>query len=182
MEVYMTNYKCPNDSSTLEKQKKPTSNPQKLKSEFEKFFSGIDDLIALLEDYQIPREFFGFEPINKPNFNLPDNITLQGFSNHFAHIKKVPTVKIQFDTLKSDAYKDANSFDENIIMEAQKKDPNLFRFYLNKTKDRLIKKVKSFSKKGVKRKKKEVHKKLQSSPEYAEKYKDYWTKVYDIPI
>lgn len=180
MEIYKNNYKCPFDDKPLEKKKKECTNPEKLRKESNRIFVSFENSMKLLEDFKIPREFFGFEPLNKPNFNLPENITVQGFKNHFSHFKEAPTVKVLFDTLKTDVYKDSGCFKEDKVEEAEKNDPTLFSFYMNKTKNKLTQMVKNMTKKTNKRKKKELRKKLLESPDYEQMYKQYWTKVYDI--
>ena len=194
MEIYKRDYKCPFDETSLEKKKSTCNNPEKLRKESNKIFTTFEGSLKILEDYKIPREFFGFEPFNKPNFNLPNNITFHGFKNNFSNMKINPTVKVQFNTLKSDIYRDSNCFNDQSIGEAQEKERGLFDFYLDMTKSHLIQRVKSASKKvnrrknkteieqfgQVNRKKKEEFKKLQESQEYDQMYKSYWSKIRDI--
>lgn len=185
MEVYTRGYKCPYDTE-IELQKKPKacSNPEKLSTESDKIIISFEKAIQLLEDFKIPREFYGFEPVNRPNFNLPENITVQGFKNHFADLKIEPTVKVMFSTLKADeddVLNGSNGHYDKFISEAKNSDSNLFNYYLDKTKNRLIQKVKNINKKVNRRKKKDANKeKFLNSPEYDEMYKSYWSKVYDI--
>lgn len=181
MDVYNKDYKCPADDTHLEKKVDGgCKNPEKLNKESNKIFVSFENAIKLLDSYKIKREFFGFEPLNKPNFNLPENITVQGFKNHLADLKIQPTVKVMFRTLKSDIYKDSNCYNDETISEAKNKESDLFKFYLEKTKDRLIQRVKNIAKKQNRRKKKETHKKLLESPEYSDLYKSFWAKVYDV--
>lgn len=151
----------------------------KLRLESNKLFKSFEESIRKLEDFKIPREFYGYDPINKPNFNQPDKISVQGFKGYYSDLK-APTVKVQFNTLKTDVYKEENWYKDEIIVEAQQKEPNLFRFYCQKTKDRILKMVANSTKKGVKRKRKEERKKLMNSPTYDEAYKEFWNNTFDI--
>lgn len=102
MDVYTKNYHCLFCDQPLEKQKKACKNPERLRKESNRIFQSIESSLKLLDDFKIPREFFGFDPINKPNFNLPQNVMMRGFNNHFANLKIKPTVRVQFTTLKDD--------------------------------------------------------------------------------
>lgn len=152
--------------------------------------ASFENSIRILNDYKIPREFFGYDPVNKPNFNLPNKISIQGFKNHFATMKTTPTVKIMFNSLKTDIYKEHNCFSDNKISEAKQKDPGLYEFYLKKTKVRLMSSVKPLVKQTVKRKTKEAQKealavkearmKARADQEHLEDYRRYWDTRLDI--
>lgn len=75
--------------------------------ESNKLLKSFEESIRRLEDFKIPREFYGYDPINKPNFNQPDKISVQGFKGYYSDLK-APTVKVQFNTLKTDVYKEEN--------------------------------------------------------------------------
>lgn len=125
--------------------------------ESNKLLKSFEESIRRLEDFKIPREFYGYDPINKPNFNQPDKISVQGFKGYYSDLK-APTVKVQFNTLKTDVYKEENWYKDDIITEAQQKEPNLFRFYWQITKDRILKMLSNSTKRGVRRKRKEERK------------------------
>ena len=180
----------------MTKKPKPLKNPEQLRNEANKILSSFELQIKALDDFTIPRDFFGFELIKRPNFNLPDSVKVHGFNNaHLNNLKLAPTVNVEFETLKTDIYKEASLIDENTDRLAKEKAPKLYRYYNKKTKERLIKCVKSKpflrslnfnysfkakTKKMNKRKKKELYKKRQESNDYDLQYKTYMSKVIDI--
>mmetsp|Transcript_38907 Transcript_38907/g.38497 ORF Transcript_38907/g.38497 Transcript_38907/m.38497 type:complete len:155 (+) Transcript_38907:214-678(+) len=103
MEVYQRDYICPFCDKELEKKERACKDPEKLRKEFNKIFSSFEQAIKALDEFIIPREFFGFDIIRKPNFNLPDNLAIQGFKNNqLSGLKLKPVVNIQFETLRPD--------------------------------------------------------------------------------
>lgn len=121
-----------------------------------------------LDDFPIPREFYGYDIFRKPNFNLPDNLAFKGFKNsQLSSLKLKPVVNIEFETLRPDVYKQLNSFDPKSVAKSKSKYPQLYKYYCERSRSRIIKSVHSLKKKKVnKRKKKENHKKLLESEEY----------------
>mmetsp|Transcript_23985 Transcript_23985/g.21311 ORF Transcript_23985/g.21311 Transcript_23985/m.21311 type:complete len:166 (-) Transcript_23985:19-516(-) len=161
---------------------KPCKNPELLRRESNMILNGLEELIKASDDFTISREFFGFELIKRPNFNLPDNVKVHGFNNpHFSNLKLAPTVNVEFSTLKTDIYIDAKVINEEVFKKAKRAHPTLFKYFLNKTKERLSKNVKGLGKKVNKRKKKEMNKKVQEeNGNYDTLYKEFMAKVIDI--
>lgn len=165
MEVYTKGYKCPFDQTPLKKKDKECANPEKLRKESNKIFSSFETTIKELDDFVIPKEFFGFKLINRPNFNIADSGTAKHIKNQLTTFKEPPNVKFEFETLKYDIYKDLECLDDKAIKDAKTSELELFNFYCQKTKERLVQAVKSLGKKVNKRKRKEIHKKMIASGE-----------------
>lgn len=181
MEVYQRNYQCPFCEKPLRQKEKPCKDPEKLRKESNRIFSSFELAIKALDEFSIPREFFGYEVLRKPNFNLPDNVAIKGFKNNqLSSMKLKPNVNLEFETLRTDVYKDPKMVKPEILKKSRKEFPELYSYYEKRTKDRIVKNVKSLGKKMNKRKKKEAHKKLLESGEYQEKYKQYMSKLIDI--
>lgn len=180
MEIYTNGYKCPNDDTQLDRKGQDVVfDPDQLRKESNNLFNVFQEALKQLEDFKIPREFFGLDPLKNPNFNLPDHIAISGFHGHLADIKVEPTVNVLFSTLKSDE----RMTDVSSIPKSKRKlkdYDHYLKYYLVKTKEKIAKEIKAAGKRSaLKRRKKEVSK-LMPDVEYQKAYKNHWAKMYDV--